>query len=98
LQDIRGPDLATLVRICRVLALRPDLLLAYDQPGAVPGEAAANRARIASFVDALDQGGLDLALPVVQAIAAIPGLRGPAPEREASTRAGCPRAGEAAAP
>ena len=98
LQDIREPDLATLVRICRVLALRPDLLLAYDQPGAVPGEASAKRARIASFVDALDQGGLDLALPVVQAIAATPGLRGPAPEREAPVPARRPRADKAAAP
>ena len=98
LQDIREPDLATLIRICRVLALRPDLLLAYDQPGAVPGEEAAKRARIASFVEALDQGGLDLALPVVQAIAATPSLRGPVPERgEAAAAAGHPRAGKAPA-
>ena len=91
LRDIREPDLATLVRICRVLALRPDVLLGYDEAGAAPREAAAKRARIASFAEALDQGSLDLALLVMQAIAATAGLREPATEREVTVPAGQPR-------
>ena len=79
LQDIREPDLATLVRICRVLGLRPDVLLAYDR--ADPGSDAllAKRAAVAAYVDVLDAASLDLVLLVVQAIAATTGLRSPAP-------------------
>ena len=79
LQDIREPDLATLVRICRVLGLRPDVLLAYDQAAAGSDALLAKRAAVAAYVDMLDAGSLNLALPVVQAIAATVGLRSSAP-------------------
>lgn len=79
LQDIREPDLATLVRICRVLGLRPDVLLAYDQAAADAGALPAKRAAVAAYVDVLDAGSLDLALLVVQAIAATTGLRSAPP-------------------
>ena len=75
LQDIRKPDLATLVRICRVLGLRLDMLLACDQADPAPDAVMAKRAAVAAYVDVLDAGSLDLALPVVQAIAATAGLR-----------------------
>ncbi len=98
LQDIREPDLATLVRICRVLGLRPDVLLGYNQAGVAAGEAAAKRARIASFAEALDQGSLDLALLVMQAIAATAGLREPVAEQEPAVPAGRPRRRRPATP
>jgi len=79
LNDYREPDLATLVRICRVLGLRPDGLLAYDQQEADADGLLAKRAAIAAYVDVLDAGSLDLALPVVQAIAATTGLRSASP-------------------
>ncbi len=79
LQDIREPDLATLVRICRVLGLSPDVLLAYDQNAPASDALRAKRAAVAAYVDVLDAGSLDLALLVVQAIAATTGLRSPAP-------------------
>ena len=90
LQDIREPDLATLVRVCRVLGLRPDVLLAYDQ--AAPGSDAllAKRAAVAAYVDVLEAGSLDLALSVVQAIAATVGLRSPAPASAEGLGAGKP--------
>lgn len=93
MQDIREPDLATLVRICRVLGLRPDVLLGYDEAGAAPGEAAAKRARIVSFAEALDHGSLDLAMHVVQAVAATAGLREPVAEQGVTVAAGHPRRG-----
>jgi len=74
-QDIREPDLATLVRICRVLGLRPDVLLAYDQADPASDALMAKRAAVAAYVDVLDAGSLDLVLLVVQAIAATTGLR-----------------------
>ncbi len=79
LSDYREPDLATLVRICRVLGLRPDELLAYDQHETDATGLLAKRAAIAAYVDVLDAGSLDLALPVVQAIAATTGLRSTPP-------------------
>ena len=99
LQDIREPDLATLVRICRVLGLRPDVLLAYDQ--ADPGSDAllAKRAAVAAYVDVLDAASLDLVLLVAQAIAATTGLRSPAPAPADPPAAGKrPRAKMGAAP
>ena len=78
IQDIREPDLATLVRICRVLGLRPDVLLGYDQAGSASDVLMAKRAAVTAYLDVLDAGSLDLALPVVQAIAATVGLRSPA--------------------
>jgi transcriptional regulator with XRE-family HTH domain len=88
LQDIREPDLGTLVRICRVLGIRPDVLLAYDR--ADPGLDAlmAKRAAVAAYLDVLDAGSLELALLVVQAIAATTGLRSPAPVQADAPAAG----------
>ena len=90
LQDIREPDLATLVRICRVLGLRPDVLLAYDQASSGSDALLARRAAVAAYVDVLDAGSLDLALSVVQAIAATVGLRSPAPTPAEGLGAGKP--------
>ena len=90
LQDIREPDLATLIRICRVLGLRPDVLLAYDQADPAPDALMAKRAAVAAYLDVLDVGSLDLALPVVQAIAATVGLRSPAPMLKEGHDAGKP--------
>lgn len=75
--DYREPDLATLVRICRVLGLRPDELLAYDRPGETRDELAEKRRKVASFADAMDARTLDLAIPVMQALAATSGSRSP---------------------
>lgn len=61
LQNIREPDFATLVRICRVLGIRPDMLLAYDQAAPGPDALLAKRAAVAVYVDMLDAGSLDLA-------------------------------------
>ena len=90
LQDIREPDLATLVRICRVLGLRPDVLLAYDQAETGSDALLAKRAAVAAYLDVLDAGSLDLALSVVQAIAATVGLRSPAPAPTEGLGAGKP--------
>ena len=79
LQDIREPDLATLVRICRVLGLRPDVLLAYDQADPASDALMAKCAAVAAYVDVLDAGSLDLALSIAQAIAATVDLRSPTP-------------------
>ncbi len=88
LQDIREPDLATLVRICRVLGIRPDVLLAYDQAAPSSDALLAKRAAVAAYLDVLDAGSLDLALLVVQAIAATTRLRSPAPAPAESLGAG----------
>ena len=93
LQDIREPDLATLVRICHVLGLRPDVLLAYDQANPAPDALMAKRAAVAAYLDVLDAGSLDLALSVVQAIAATVGLRSPAPAPAEDHGAGRPARG-----
>lgn len=99
LQDIREPDLATLVRICRVLGLRPDVLLAYDQADSCSDALLAKRAAVVAYVDVLDAASLDLALPVMQAIAATTELRGPAPAQADLPTAGKrPRARVGAAP
>ena len=78
--DYREPDLATLVRVCRVLGLRPDELLGYRQGGSGEddGGLADKRRRVAGFVAAMDSATLDLALAVVQALAATAALRGAA--------------------
>lgn len=72
----REPDLATLVRICRVLGLRPDELLGYDHQPETPDELQERRRRVTAFVEVMDAETLDLAIPVMQALAATPGLRG----------------------
>ncbi len=72
----REPDLATLVRICRVLALRPDALLGYEEPAGPDGDGLKERrGRLAAFAAVMDEATLDLALAVMQALAATPGLR-----------------------
>lgn len=77
----REPDLATLVRICRVLALRPDTLLGYEEPASPAGDGLEERrGRLAAFAAVMDAATLDLALAVMQALAATPGLRSSAPE------------------
>lgn len=76
----REPDLATLVRICRVLGLRPDELLGYEEPAATAADGLGERrSRLAAFAAVMDEASLDLALAVMQALAATPGLRGPTP-------------------
>ncbi len=78
----REPDLATLVRICRVLALRPDELLGYEDPASPAGDAlGVQRGRLAAFAAVMDEATLDLALAVMQALAATPALRGIAPRQ-----------------
>ena len=77
--DYREPDLATLVRICRVLGLRPDELLAYEQADEGEDGLAERRRRTISFVEAMDAETLDLVSPVLQALAATRGLRSPGP-------------------
>jgi transcriptional regulator with XRE-family HTH domain len=96
-QDIREPDLATLVRICRVLGIRPDVLLAYDQADPASNALMAKRAAVADYMDVLDAGSLDLALLVVQAIAATTGLRSPVPAQAGVPAAGRRRRGEVTA-
>jgi len=98
LKDNREPDLAILVRICRVLGLRPDVLLGYDQ--AAPGSEAllVKRAAVAAHVDVLDAGSLNLALLVVQAIASTTGLRSLAPVQADAPAAGRRPRGKAATP
>ena len=92
LQDYREPDLASLVRICRVLGLRPDVLLAYEQSPDGMDDLKAKRGRIAAFAEAMDAGSLDLAIPVMQAIAATPGLRSPGKAgADGEVGAGAPR-------
>ena len=76
--DYREPDLATLVRICRVLALRPDELLAFDWPGDTQDIIAQKRGRVIAFAETMDAESLDLAIAVMQALAATPDLRDPA--------------------
>lgn len=78
--DYREPDLATVVRICRVLGFGPDELLGYKRPSEYPSEDAARRATLIQFAETLDSSTLELALTVVRALAAVP----PAPRRQKS--------------
>ena len=73
--DYREPDLATLVRICRALGLRPDELLAYDEPGGAGDELTERLRRVVAFAETMDAQTLDLAIPVMQALAATSDLR-----------------------
>lgn len=73
--DYREPDLATLVRICRVLAMRPDELLAYDQSDGTQEILAEKRSRLTAFAEMMDAESLDLAISVMQALAATLDLR-----------------------
>ena len=71
--DIREPDLATVVRICRVLAMRPDELLGFSDGEA--NLASVKHRRLTGFAAALDEPTLDVATAVMQALAATSKLR-----------------------
>ena len=86
--DYREPDLATLVRICRVLGLRPDRLLGYEQADEAGDGVAERRRRLVAFAEMMDADTLDLAIPVMQALAATPDLRRPARGSEGRQRLG----------
>ena len=73
--DYREPDLATLVRICRVLGLRPDELLAYEQLGGAGDEVQAVRCRLIGFAQAMDIHTLGHAEAVMHALAASAALK-----------------------
>ena len=76
--NYREPDLATLVRICRVLGLRPDELLGYERADEDGDDLVSKRRKAAAFVAVMDAHTLDLAIPVMQALAATSDLRPPA--------------------
>ena len=65
--DYREPDLATLVRICRVLGLRPDEALGFDL--AREDGLAMQRRSIVAYAEAMDAPRLDVAAVVMQALA-----------------------------
>ncbi len=71
--DIREPDLATVVRICRVLGMRPDELLGFEDLS-VNGVAGLQQ-RIIGFSAMMDDATLQVAVAVMQALAVTPNLR-----------------------
>ncbi len=75
--DYREPDLATLVRICQILGTTADSVLRIEQANADDGDLKAQRGRVAGFVETLDARSLQIALEVMQALAATVGLRAP---------------------
>ena len=83
--DYREPDLATLVRICRVLGLRPDELLAYEQPVDAADKLVLMRRKITGFVETMDAQTLELAVLVMQALAATSNLRQAVPGNAGSS-------------
>lgn len=72
--DTREPDLATLVRICRVLGISPDELLAFDLTER--DDLSRRRQSVARFAEAMDASTLDIAVAVMQALAATARVRG----------------------
>ncbi len=72
--DVREPDLATVVRICRVLGMRPDELLDFRETdnGAI---ASGRLERVVGFAAAMDEATLEVAVAVMQALAATTQLR-----------------------
>ena len=69
------------MRICRVLGLRPDELLGYENPANPFGDGLEERRRrLAAFAAVMNEASLDLALAVMQALAATPELRNPPAE------------------
>ena len=99
--DRHEPDLATLLRICRVLGMEPGELLgagdAVPQGTAAQDASARLRRRIAAASQAMDEATLRLAAEVMDALAARPGAQTDPfiPSRPAATR---PRKLAAAAP
>jgi transcriptional regulator with XRE-family HTH domain len=83
--DTREPDLATLVRICRVLGTTPDELLGFDR--AEQDELAERRRSVAGFAEIMDGSTLDIAVAVMHALAATlrlgPGVQLPESARRA---------------
>ena len=63
----REPDLATLVRICRELAITPDELLGFREGDA--DRATGMRARIDSLLDGLEQGKMELVFGLLSVVA-----------------------------
>ena len=63
----REPDLATLVRICRELAITPDELLGFRD--ADTDRTTGTRARIESLLDGFGQGKLELAFGLLTVVA-----------------------------
>lgn len=76
--DYREPDLATLVRICQILGITPDSVLCVRMPGGGDDDLANRRWRLAGFAETLDGRSLEVALEIMQALAATVGLRTPA--------------------
>jgi transcriptional regulator with XRE-family HTH domain len=93
--DRHEPNLATLLRICRVLGLEPGELLGYAPSSpAATGEAAPAadpperlRRRIAAVSQAMDEATLRLAAEVMDALAARPSPRSDPPAPAASAEA-----------
>jgi len=73
--DYREPDLVTLVRVCRVLGIRPDELLAYEGAEIEDDDLVEQRRKVTGFISAMDRATLGLAAPVMQALAATFKLR-----------------------
>ena len=84
--DYREPDLATLVRICRVLGIRPDEVLCFDP--AEEDDLARQRRSVTGFAEVMDRSTLPIAVAIMQALAATPGLRGPPDPPTKVSRAG----------
>ena len=79
----REPDLATLTRICRELAITPDQLLGFrvDADSGVSG----TRARIDALLDGFGQPKLDLAFGLLAVVAKEAAEPSSAPPRKASS-------------
>lgn len=86
--DKHEPDLATFLRICRVLGAEPEALLGYE-PTQGRGEAARMRRRIAALGQAMDEETLRLALELMELLAAR-SARQKRPGRSASRPRGKP--------
>ena len=80
LQDIREPDLATVVRIARALITTPDALLGVADEVSLPASPGQIlRQRLRSAADALDESTLELAVIQLEAVARrmpVPSLTG----------------------
>ncbi|MCW3476274.1 helix-turn-helix domain-containing protein [Limobrevibacterium gyesilva] len=70
INDEREPDLATFVRICRLLETNPDEILGYDDPPPPAAEEDRLRQRIAAASRAMDLETLRTAAIVMDALCA----------------------------
>ena len=73
--DYREPDLATLVRICRVLGVRPDEVLCFSP--AEEDDLTRQRRSVTGFAEVMDGSTLAVAITVMHALAATSSLREP---------------------